>query len=117
MFPFEGTARSPHPGIVIASKVGPRDGVEKVGVLALAITHSEQAVSWKDKRAISVPNEEKAGMGLDEDEQWVCLFEQVTVFFPDEIKTIKSAGGSYLGQASEAFSATVIEAWNDYRKS
>lgn len=116
-FPFEGNAEFPHPGIVIASQVGHRGGVEKVGVLALAITHSEQEVSWKDKRAISVPGEEKGRMGLDAEAQWVCLFEQVTAFFPDDIKTIRSAGGPYLGQASEAFTATVFAAWNDYRKS
>ncbi|AGI65959.1 hypothetical protein OAN307_c01920 [Octadecabacter antarcticus 307] len=116
-FPFNDTAEFPHPGIVIASKVGPRGCKKKVGVIALAITHSEQQVSWKDKKAIFVPDEEKKRMGLDADAQWVCLFEQVTAFFPDDIKTITSASSSYLGQASEAFTATVFGAWNDYRKS
>ncbi|OOY31615.1 hypothetical protein BMI88_11095 [Thioclava sp. F36-6] len=117
MFPFGGTVDYPHPGIVIKSMVGFRDGVEKVGVMALAITHSEQKVSWKNKDAITVPYHEKAGMGLDAREQWVCLFEQVTVFFPDDIRQIKSARRSHLGRASEEFAAAVFEAWNDYRKS
>lgn len=117
MFPFGGTVKYPHPGIVILSQVGLRRGVQKVGVVALAITHSEQRVSWKDKNAVVVPAEEKAGMGLDGNQQWVCLFEQVTAYFPDDIKRIKSARTSRLGRASEEFSMKIYEAWSDYRNS
>lgn len=115
-FPFDGQAEHPHPGIVISSKVGKRGGVDKIGIIALAITHSEQETSWRNLTAVSVPDEEKQRMGLDAQKQWVCLFEQVTVFFPDSIKLIKSAGDSYLGQASDTFTKKVTEAWNEYRR-
>lgn len=117
MFPFGGTVNYAHPGIVLMSTTGLRDGVQKVGVLALAISHGEQTVSWKNKNVLTVPQAEKAGMGLDTKEQWVCLFEQVTAFFPDNIKVIKSAGSSYLGQASDAFTKSVLDAWDAYRTS
>ncbi|ARE84399.1 hypothetical protein ROSMUCSMR3_02933 [Roseovarius mucosus] len=94
-----------------------REGIEKVGVIALAITHSEQDVTWKDKKAVLIPDDEKVAMGLDGAQQWVCLFEQVLAYFPDDIKTIKSAKSSYLGQASEEFTRSILEAWNDFRKS
>lgn len=114
-FSFNGKAKHPHPGIVIYSAVGPRNGVPKVGVIALAITHSTQEISWKDKKAILIPDHEKEPMGLDRKEQYVCLFEQITAFFPDDIKVIRSAGSDYLGQASEEFTKRVSEAWSDFR--
>jgi hypothetical protein len=116
-FPFGGTAQHPHPGIVIKSAIGMRNGIEKVGVIALAITHSEQDITWKDPKAVLIPDDEKIAMGLDGAQQWVCFFEQIVAFFPDDTKTIRSAKSPYLGRASEKFTRLILEAWNDFRKS
>lgn len=113
----EQNIRYPHPGIVVMSRVGQKDGKTRCGVIALAITHSTQKTNWDNKDALCIPVQELEPMGLDTAEQWVCLFEQAVAYFPEDTKWIASAGSPHLGQASEAFTSLVIEAWNDFRRS
>lgn len=109
--------RYPHPGIIVKSQIGQKDGKTRCGVIALAITHSTQKTNWDNKDVLRMPVQELEPMGLDAAEQWVCLFEQAVAYFPEDTKWISLAGSPHLGQASDAFTRLVIEAWNDFRRS
>ena len=113
----EQDIRYAHPGIIVATQIGPKGGMTRCGVIALAITHSSQKTNWHNKDVLRIPVDELEPMGLDAAEQWVCLFEQAVAYFPEDTKWIAVAGSPHLGQASAAFTRLVIEAWNDYRRS
>ncbi|WP_189412395.1 hypothetical protein [Neogemmobacter tilapiae] len=106
----------PHPGIIVAAKMGQRAGAMRCGVIALAITHAKQRLTWDAVNALPVPFDERSPMGLDAAEHWVCLFEQTVAYFPGDTKWIVGAGSTHLGQATQGFTDQVIEAWSDYRK-
>lgn len=104
----------PHPGIVVLTHVGMKDGKQRCGVIALAITHAGQKHNWEVKDVLPIPVEELQPMGLDASAHWVCIFEQVVAYFPEGTRW--ATGSAHLGQASEKFTAQVIEAWRDYRR-
>lgn len=118
VFPFGSQKLTyPHPGIVVAVRSGAKDGVQKTGVIALAISHATQRVSFSSPDAILVPLAERAAMGLDSLNQWVCVFEQTVVYFPDSARALRPDSKAHLGQASEGFTKEVIETWHHFRKS
>ncbi len=106
----------PHPGLVISAREGMKGSQIKVGVMALAISHSQQGVNWDSPDTVIIPPKERDLMGLDSKEQWVLLFEQVVAYFPGDVRRIASLDGSHLGQASPEFTRQVVEEWNIYRK-
>lgn len=102
----------PHPGIIVAARLGQKDGKPRCGVIALAISHATQKPDWTSAATLPVPLDELDKMGLDAAGHWVCLFEQIVAYFPEGTKWIAGASTAHLGQASEGFTRQVIAAWD-----